>query len=549
MRVPVLLLAAAISPAVVAGVSEDDVAAELDRLTEAGQIHQTMVAFVETSGIQYQSFGDPAPGRYSLFEIGSITKVFTALLAAEAERLGKLSWDEPLRELVPSDLKLASDRVGQITLRQLASHQSGLPRLPSNMSPEDWENPYADYTEADLWDFLAGFEPDESANGYAYSNLGFGLLGEIAARAFDKDFPSAVRQYVLDPLEMMATFTLETAPESKLLAGHTGKLEAAYWAFDVMAPAGALIASTADLAQFVAINLEPEGHALAESLVAIREVQGSAPAAGGNIAFAWHTIKNGPDGKPAYIHSGGTGGFRSVIAFRPDQGKGIVLLTNSDSELTPVAISYMLGKPQKPSVFPEELVVSAEELDAYIGTYELSPGAYITVSKTQNQLAAQLTGQARHPIFPYEPDAFFYKVVDARLRFVRDESGAVNAVTLLQNGRELSAPKLAAKDIPKAYTEIDVPSEVLHRYEGQYQFSFGAKLTVQEITGQLYATLSGQQRFPVFPYAADNFFYRVVDAQLGFNRDADGNVVSVTLHQNGADQVAPKVVDQTENKE
>jgi CubicO group peptidase (beta-lactamase class C family) len=544
MRHLVFLLALVLCHASVAGEAEDTLTAELERLTEKGQIQQTVVAFVDSESIRYQSFGEPAPDRDSLFEIGSITKVFTALLAAEAVRLGKLSWDQSLDKLSSPDQEFASPRVAQITPRQIASHQSGLPRMPGNFSPADWENPYADYSEADLWDFLAGFELDESQNEYEYSNLGFGLLGEIAARAFDERYSAALRRYVLDPLEMQATYTLATAPKSELLAGHSGKLDAGYWAFDVMAPAGALIASTADLAKFVAINLQPEGHPLAESLLAIREVQGSAAGAGGNIAFAWHTINSSPDNKPAFFHNGGTGGFRSVIAFRPDQGRGVVLLTNSDSELTPLAIGYLLGKPQAPSSFPNELLLNAANLDAYIGTYALAPGAFLTVTRNESQLSVQLTGQASFPVFPFEPDAFFYKVVDARLRFVRDASGTVVSVTLLQNGQELPAPRLAPEDAPKSYTEIDVAIDVLQGLEGQYQFTFGAKLTVQEIAGQLYATLSGQPRFPVYAYAEDNFFYRVVDAQLTFNRDTDGEVVSVTLHQNDADQVAPRIDDQ-----
>ena len=152
-------------------------------------------------------YGQTRPGQpqepdgETLFEIGSITKVFTAILVQRLVEQGRLDWERPISSYL-KELQFENESVGAITLRSLATHSSGLPRLPANLSPSDSLDPYAEYDRSNLSAFLSAFDPSSLSNEYAYSNLGFGLLGSIAADAAQMDYPAAIEEYILEPLEM-----------------------------------------------------------------------------------------------------------------------------------------------------------------------------------------------------------------------------------------------------------------------------------------------------------------------------------------------------------
>ena len=118
----------------------------------------------------------------TLFEIGSATKVFTSLLLAEAVKRGEVALDDPVAKYLPSSVKVPERGGRKITLLDLATHTSGLPRLPLNMNPKDASNPYADYTVQQMYEFLASYTlPRDPGSMYEYSNLGGGLLGHVLA--------------------------------------------------------------------------------------------------------------------------------------------------------------------------------------------------------------------------------------------------------------------------------------------------------------------------------------------------------------------------------
>src|SRR5208283_4407870 len=114
----------------------------------------------------------------TVFEIGSITKVFTALLLADMAQRGEVALTDPVSKYLPKGVKMPGRNGHAIMLQDLATHTSGLPRLPSNMKPKDFMNPYADYTPELLYQFLSSYElPRDPGSKWEYSNLGAGLLG------------------------------------------------------------------------------------------------------------------------------------------------------------------------------------------------------------------------------------------------------------------------------------------------------------------------------------------------------------------------------------
>jgi serine-type D-Ala-D-Ala carboxypeptidase/endopeptidase len=184
------------------------------------------------------------------------------------------------------------------------------------------------------------------------------------------------------------------------------------------------------------------------------------------------------------------------------------------------------------------IVLPNASLDEYVGTYKLGDKSLLKIFRINDGLFAQLTGQGQVAIFPSAPNEFFARAVRASASFTRNPDGAVNGLVLHQNG-DRTAPKLSASEIPPEPQEIAFDAATSGDYVGKYQFDFGI-LDVALKGDHLEAQLTGQSALPVFASSKDKFFYRVVDAQLAFERDGDGKVVAVVLHQNGRDMRAPR---------
>ena len=186
----------------------------------------------------------------ALFELGSITKTFTALLLADAVVSKQLSLTGAVEDTLDG-MRLRDSRGEPIRWVDLATHRSGLPRLPSNMAPAVPEDPYADYGVAKLREFLAGFKPAVARDTrYEYSNLGFGLLGHALSRAAGKPFAALLAERVIQPLGLDDT-SLALSPRDlpRLIPGHDATARPVpHWHFDVLAPCGALLMSGAGIA-------------------------------------------------------------------------------------------------------------------------------------------------------------------------------------------------------------------------------------------------------------------------------------------------------------
>lgn len=257
------------------------------------------------------------------FEIGSITKTFTATLLAQMVQAGDLEADDPISKFLPHDARTPTYDGRPITLEQLATQSSGLPRLPTDL-PVLPTDPYATYDDAKLMAFLAMYTlPRAPGATYEYSNLGYGLLGDLLARKLNVSYSSALRSRVLEPLELRST-TLETAARRSVIVGHAADgTIAPNWTFDALAGAGALVSTPNDLMRFALANLylseTPLGAAMNLAQEPRRAAMGS-----DRIGFAWMTAPSG-----IVWHNGGTGGYRSFVGIWPGRGRAVVILANS----------------------------------------------------------------------------------------------------------------------------------------------------------------------------------------------------------------------------
>lgn len=266
----------------------------------------------------------------SIFEIGSITKTFTGLILARMIEDGQVRPDLPVRELLPAGT-VAKPPGPEISLLDLVTQHSGLPRMPDNFHPADPDNPYADYHPANLYQYLArhGVSRPEQTT-FLYSNLGLGLLGQALANRAGLSYAQLLRQEVTGPLGLKDTVvSLTRAQQARFIVGHTAAhREAHAWDLDALAGAGAIRSTAADMLTYLEANLHPQqlpaaARALAKAIPLSHQIR--APALPGmHIAFAWLHV----DASGTYWHNGGTGGYTAYAFFNPQHDYAAVVLVN-----------------------------------------------------------------------------------------------------------------------------------------------------------------------------------------------------------------------------
>ena len=405
-----------------------------------------------TAGTAGEATKRPLDGD-TLFEIGSITKVITAALLAEMAQRGEVSLEDPVARYLPAGVRVPTRSDRQITLADLATHTSGLPRLPGNLDPRDPDNPYADYSAKQLYDFLSSYELTRDIGAqYEYSNLGGGLLGHALARRAGVSYERIVATRVLAPLGMRSTgITLSPALQARMAVGHTSLgFATENWDFPTLAGAGALRSTANDMLTFLAANMARGTGRLATALqrAQVARHDAGAPQPGRpdmHVGLGWH-IRKIADGELIW-HNGGTYGFHSIIGFDPKKRIGVVVLHNSGGiiddigfHLLDAAIPLATPKPARSPV-RKEVAVPPDRLVPYAGQYRLSPLASMRVTVDRGIVCIQLTGQSKLRAYPESETAFFLKVVDAQIEFTKDPSGAVTGLVLHQNGRDVTGKR------------------------------------------------------------------------------------------------------------
>jgi CubicO group peptidase (beta-lactamase class C family) len=496
----------------------------IDEIVDDGRARTVVVGFYDDGETSTLVAGGPGSSS-SIFEIGSITKVFTSLLVQTLVDAEKLDWDQSLSDSLP-DVDFASEVVASITLRELSTHTSGLPRLPTNMSFDNAEDPYIGYDRKLLFDFLESFDPESLDKSYEYSNLGAGLLGEIAADAAGAGYAEAMQRGILAPLSMKSTTVgLRDEFVDRLVTGFSDGADMPNWSgFDALAGAGALTSSVDDMLTFIDKNLNKS--AIRTSLAAIRQEQGD-----GTTALGWHLQKT--DAGTVHWHNGGTGGYASFLGINIEKRQGVVVLSASTDYTGITDLGFVLISGQLPKQ-------TADDFSLFEGVYELGDGFYLTVFEQGGRLHGQATGQAEFPLNHTGDKDFRFDAASIVIRFPERIDNHAASILFSQGGSEITAPRVDDALGTRPFDEIDVKPEALKDYVGKYQLAPGATITVDVRGGQLFAQLTGQQSFPVFPFEPDKFFYKVVDAKLYFGRNDDGRVVSVTLDQAGL-RLAPRI--------
>jgi CubicO group peptidase (beta-lactamase class C family) len=386
----------------------------------------------------------------TVFEIGSITKVLTALILADMVERGEVAMTDPVAKYLPVSVKVPEYQGKPINLLDLATYTSGLPNMPDNFVPKDeldhwWAlpNPLADYTVEKLYAFLSGYEPKyPPGTHYEYANLGFGLLGHALARRAGKSYEALLMERICDPLGLRSTrITLTEDMRSRLAQGHNRRLEPTpLWDFAALDGTGAVRSTANDLTVFLEACLERRQTPLQSALRRLLETRRPAEC-GLEAGLGWFISHDHSD--EIAWKNGETSGFATFIGFSPPARQGAIVLSNVIR--TPARNVDHLGMRLIKGF--RQITLSPEVLVAYAGTFAGSPAVGITVRFAVrvrgSRLFVQATGEDEFEVFPETETEFFGRDVDFQITFVKDADGKVNSLVVHpEEGCDLRASRV-----------------------------------------------------------------------------------------------------------
>jgi CubicO group peptidase (beta-lactamase class C family) len=383
---------------------------------------------------------ETAPGADTLFEIGSISKVFTGILLADAIERQICSLDDVVTERMEAStgepFVMPDFEDEPIRLWHLTTHTSALPRLPTNFRPKDPANPYTDYSFEDLDEFLRSYELRRPPGiKYAYSNLAVGLLGNLLATLQDTNYADLLAERITGPLGLPSTScTLDADQRTRLAPGYDMDGEPQpMWDVPVFLGAGGIRSTMTDMLHFARLNLHPEKSPM-EAALRRAQVILHKDASGIEMALGWHAGAHGA----LRWHTGQTGGYHSYISIWPAGDVAVVLLANTSSGLVDLVAESTLrilmgGEPLPIEVRPS-IELPLEDLEPLVGDYRVGFFKKMTITLERGRLFAQMSLQPRLRLHATAKDHFHYRVVAADVYFVRDEEGNVTGLEIHQGG-------------------------------------------------------------------------------------------------------------------
>ncbi len=430
-----------------------------------------VVGIVQLSGKQIVSYGvlgeddkRPVDGDTE-FGIGSVTKVFTALLLSEMAEKGQVSLDDPVSKYLPSGrVRMPTYGGKPITLADLATHTSGFPLRPTNLV-SGWTEQgemgqmllteykeYEGYTPEDFYRFLSSYKLQHAPGShYEYSNINYGLLGLALSYWARKPYRDLVQQIITGPLAMDDT-RMELSPGmrqrqaksytyyySQLIAVPTEPLGPLDAAGAYYSTANDLIRLLSAVLGFVDSPLKRAMDAMPKTLRPGGMPPADARTGSSQIALAWNVYSDGDD--EIIWKNGSVSGYRAFIGYDPKRRIGVVALANAQSgngvddiglhildERVPVDMSV--------PKFYKEVPVRAGILDEYVGTYRYSPTDTMTISRQGDHLYLSVPEQPKMKMFAYDTNEFFLKVTDAQATFGDVKNGRATKIVWHQGGQD-----------------------------------------------------------------------------------------------------------------
>jgi serine-type D-Ala-D-Ala carboxypeptidase/endopeptidase len=471
----------------------------------------------------------PKAAEEQLFEIGSITKVFTGLLLAQAVEKGDLSLDDSLGKLLAGTVNFQSSATAAITLKQLVTHSSCLPRAPTAIKESLFaENPYAGWTRDEMWLELAGLKLETPAPcAAAYSNFGMALVGEILSHHYKKAWIDLIRAQITEPLGMKDTVQVLGLKTPRFAQGYSNLAKINGWDFKAMAGAGALRSTASDMLIFSRAMMA--GRAGSLGAASERMLQPLGQFQSSQIGYA--VFIRGPENKRTYMHDGLTGGYRAQWMISPSTQEAVIALVSNSHAPTARMQALLLA-----GLYPSTAQASSSspsKINDYAGVFRIDKNSAVSFVMQDAKLYRRFTGGGYRLLQPAGEDVFVDPDFAVQYVFQRT-NGAVTNVRYLQGGGEFTALKTAEPAHAVAMPEADKVKEYTGRYLLERNLRNNIDFDVKEEGGQLLVRSSNWTRQPVFPKPGqkDRFFYdAAATIEIQFERDPQGKIVALTLFE------------------
>jgi serine-type D-Ala-D-Ala carboxypeptidase/endopeptidase len=383
-----------------------------------------------------RSVDDPhVPDGNTVFEIGSITKVFTALLLAEMAEENELAVNDPVTKYLPNVFKVPTRNGKAISLLDLATHMSGLPFMP-NESAASSDSEANKFSVADLRHFIGHCELHSDIGAkWEYSNIGYWLLSEALAGRGGVNYETLVHKRVIAPLNLTNTaFALTPKMKTNFAAGHNAVLQASpaistLPIYSIMPAAGGLYSTANDLLKLLAVAMDYDRSSLDRAMRLTWNTRRPMSRDGFEQALAWTVIRDEND--LLLAHDGGTFGYASSIAWDPARRAGVVVLSNQVTNVADIARHLLRPKFQleKPIVTKRtEVTLNPATFDTYVGNYEAVEEGIFEIGRENDSLTIRSPAEWGLPKFRLHPESrqdFFVAELPMRVAFQFESDGSV----------------------------------------------------------------------------------------------------------------------------
>ena len=465
-----------------------------------------------------------------LFEIGSITKVFTGLLLAQAVEKGDLSLDDSLGKLLAGKVNFQATATAAITLRQLITHSSCLPRLAPGMTASlNTSEPYASLTRSELFDDLSSIKlPSSPPCAAVYSNLGMALVGELLSERYNQPWAELVRERITQPLGMNDTVQALGDKTPRLAQGYNNQAKAAGWEFKAFVGAGALRSTVSDMLIFsramMAGSSGPLGPASQRMLQPLGQFQ--------NAQIGYAVFIRGLDAKRSYTHDGLTAGYRALWIISPNTQEAVIALASNSHAPTGRLQNLLMAGLYPAAAQPSKTPV--ENIGEYASIYRVDKSMAVAFVVQNAQLYRRITGGGYRVLSPAGTDVFVDEDVGVQYDFVRKD-GVLVSVVYSQGGGGFAAVKTTEPSPNQAVVSVEKAKEYAGRYLLERSLRRNIDFDVRQEGGQLLIRSSNWHRQPVFPKPGQNdrFFYDAPNVEIKFERNEQGAITALTLHENG----------------
>lgn len=474
----------------------------------------------------------------NVFEIGSITKQFTAVGILMLLEEGKLSLDDEITKYIPD----YPTQDTKITIHHLLTHTSGIKSYTSIPTLREFAR--NDLAIEKLVDAFKNepmdFKPNEE---FRYNNSGYVLLGYIIEKITGKTYEAFIQERIFDKLKMKSSYYGSKSRVIKNRAygyqeSESGYVNADYISMTIPYAAGSIMSTVDDLFTW---NKAIRNHELISKESTEKAFSNYTTNDGKNINYGYGWFMTQIKDVPVISHGGGIFGYTSQGLYIPSKNVYVIILTNCDCN-SPSDISYKVAALAIGNSYPkvtDAIKLSKEQLQKWVGSYKFDDGSVRFITLEGKQLYSQrIDSNSKFEIYPISENRFFFD--DSLSEFLFTDGPQKKAV--FRNNRvELNGVESSIK-MPKPKQEIQLSAEVLQKYVGTYQLMPNVELVISVEGNRIFGQVTNQPKVELFAESEDYFFLKVVSATITFKTDPETKLpVSLTLDQGGRKTSARKI--------